>query len=575
MKSKTIFSFLIISLVEGILALFSLLGMTFTPGRGGTVNYATLKWLLAGASLLALVALAILIIGMLLRPAWRARFSTLLDERLLGSGRSLFFIQPALIILAVFLLECFFLTYLAFPEPVRPFFLWACLICLQLWLSFRLAYAGEYRRRPSLLAKLASKWAAWQPVQRKVFLVIAVLGLLYFLAFIPANLLRDEAGNFYVQGDEQVLYPDVTGGMVFPPTISGMVHGVLEAWPWQYGYPYFTVSALVLLIPRLVFGEGFAAHIQLNLFLLRQFVNVVPLVLAMVLVVYLATRFKNLPVSAGAFVFLAAVPGIVKFNQRFWHPDGLIVLLVVLAIYALQKDDLRFGRYFYLAAACCGLAAILKLWGLFFGPVIAGYLIAGYIKKRLTLGKLFLSGLLFLLAMLAAVILSSPTLMAPYIARVALRGWLPRQGTLVAGYGPDTTGEYDTGLANWLKYFGFHFMKGYFFYFSIFALVAGSLWGSRAALNRILLGWCAVTALFLAYFVALKNFQYMLPLALPLYCGAFLFPAVTEVPPTSKWRTFLGRPATRKTVGWITLLMFASQFVINLIILGLYALRGR
>ena len=81
--------------------------------------------------------------------------------------------------------------------------------------------------------------------------------------------------------------------------------------------------------------------------------------------------------------------------------------------------------------------------------------------------------------MLAAIIISSPSLMAPYIARVALRGWLPRQGTLVGGYGPDPTGEYNFGLANWLKYFGFHFMKGYFFYFSMFALVAGSLWGSR------------------------------------------------------------------------------------------------
>ena len=39
--------------------------------------------------------------------------------------------------------------------------------------------------------------------------------------------------------------------------------------------------------------------------------------------------------------------------------------------------------------------------------------------------------------------------------------------------------------------------------------------GVQVMFNRILLGWCAVTVLFLAYFVALKNFQYMLPLALP------------------------------------------------------------
>jgi hypothetical protein len=265
----------------------------------------------------------------------------------------------------------------------------------------------------------------------------------------------------------------------------------------------------------------------------------------------------------------------VKYNVKFWHADSFVVLLVVLAIYALQKDKLRFGRFFYLAAVFCGVAAILKLWGLFFGPVIAGYLLAGVYKKRLTVGKMFLSGFLFILAMLAAIFISSPPLMAPYIARVALRTWLPMQGSLLAGYGPDPTGEYNLGLTNWLKYFGFHYMKGYFFYFSIFALITGSLWGSRVTLNRILLGWCAVTATFLAYFVALKNFQYMLPLAVPLYCGAFLFPAVTDVNPDSKWSAFLARPVTRKVVWGITILMFFSQFIINLIILGLYVTRGR
>jgi hypothetical protein len=158
---------------------------------------------------------------------------------------------------------------------------------------------------------------------------------------------------------------------------------------------------------------------------------------------------------------------------------------------------------------------------------------------------------------------------------VALRGWLPRQGNLLAGYAPDATGEYTTGLFNWLKYFGFHYMKEYFFFFAIFALVVGSLWGSKVALNRILLGWCAVTVVFLAFFVALKNFQYMLPVALPLYCGALLFPAVTEGPPGQKRPAFLARPAARRVVCWITGLMFGSQLMVNAVILVLYALRGR
>ncbi len=142
-----------------------------------------------------------------------------------------------------------------------------------------------------------------------------------------------------------------------------------------------------------------------------------------------------------------------------------------------------------------------------------------------------MSGALFIFAMLAVIIISSPTLMDFQIFKQVVHSWAPFQPSLLGGYARDTTGEYNTGLINWLKYFGFHYMKGYFFFFSFFALIVGSISGTRVYLNRILLGWCTVTSIFLAYFVALKNFQYMLPVAVPLFCAAFLFPAVTETNP--------------------------------------------
>ena len=575
MKTKYIVSFIIISLIESILVLPALMGMKFESGRGNIFNYETLRLILAGVVILALLASAACLLGLFIKPDWGRRLSAWLDKYLVETKKRLFFVQGAFLVLAAFLVECFLMTYLAFPEPTRPIFLWAALICLQAWLILRIAYRGVYRQRPSLLARLRAKWTEAPPIQRKVFAVIAILSLVYFAAFIPLNLLRDEYGNFPLHADEKVLYPDITQGMFFEGNVSSMVHSVLEKWPWQYGYPYFTASAAALLIPRLIFGDQFTAQVQLNIFLLRQLVSVAPMVLSLVLAVYLVTRFKNMWASVGMFVFLATVPGIVKYNIHFWHADAMVVLLVMLTIYALQKDRLRFGRFFYWAAIFCALAAATKLWGLFFGPVIAGYLLAGLFKKQLTVGKFFLSGLLFLLAMLAAVFISSPTLMAPYIARVALRSWLPMQGSLLTGYGGDTSGFYDKNLFNWLKYFGYHFMKGYFFFFAFLALIAGSLWGARVRLNRILLGWCATTVLFLAYFVALKNFQYMLPLAVPLYCGAFLLPTVTEGSPDSKWSAFLARPTVHKITWAITILMFASQFIINVVILVLYAIRGR
>jgi hypothetical protein len=575
MKLKHILVCSLLTWIGGIFALLWLLQMTFTPGRGGTVDYVTLKWTLAGIIVLFLLALVAWIILLLTRSQWAERVTGWLD-RLWGTSRQrLFPIQGLLLILAVFFGECTLLTYLAFPEPMRPGFIWLGLLCLQTWVIFRIAYAKEYRRRPSLRSVLSSKWSALMPIQRKVVAVMAILGLVYFAAFIPGNLQRDDTGALIIHADENILYPDVTKGMVFAPSLSGVAHTVLEAWPWQYGYPYFTVSAAVLLIPRLIFGQQFAAQMVLNIFLLRQFVNVLPMLLTLLLCVYMVTRYKSLLLSVGMFIFLATVPGIVKLNQRFWHPDALIVLLVVLAIYALQRDDLRFGRYFYSAAAFCGLAAILKLWGLFFGPVIAVYLLAGLLKKRLTVGKFFLAGSLFILAMLAAVIISSPSLMAPYIARVALRGWIPRQGFLLEGFGPDTTGEYDTGLFNWLMYFGFHYMKSYLFFFSFLALLAASFWGPRTTLARLVLGWCLVTSTFLAYFVAIKNFQYMLPLAAPLLCAPFLLPSIIQPASGREQPAWLAKPLTARIVWGLTIAMVGSQWIINLVILGLYAIRGR
>jgi hypothetical protein len=117
-------------------------------------------------------------------------------------------------------------------------------------------------------------------------------------------------------------------------------------------------------------------------------------------------------------------------------------------------------------------------------------------------------------------------------------------------------------------------MKDYYFYFSFFALLAGSLLGPRQALQRILLGWGTVVAIFLAYFVALKNLQYMLPVAVPLASAAFLFPGITETGGSSRTAVFLARPVIKKVLRGFTAAMVGSQFVINLVILVLFAVRG-
>ncbi len=576
MKVKYLLSFFAIVFIEGLLAIFVLLTMRFTVGRGHIFNYANLRLAMAGASFLVLAALLVLFIAWWRAPIRAGRLIAFLDTQLAGPKKRLFFVQGALIVVSIFLFEFFLLTYLAFPLPARPLFFWAGLTCIQGCLVLRIAYAGVYRERPSLSAYLRSKWNGLLPVQRRVFAILAILGLAYFLAFIPFNLLRNSYGQFYLLQDEQVIYPDVI--KIFAPqaTFGATVLNVLGSWNWAYGYPYLPISAGVLIIPRLIFGNQFAGQVQLNVFLLRQFVSVLPMVLALMLAVYLVTRYKSVRASVSLFAFLLLIPGVVKICYRFWHPDSIILLLVLMTIYFLQKDDLRFGRYFYLAAAACGLTTAIKLWGLFFFLAIAGYLVAGLIQHKLSFKRAVLAGALFILTMLVTVIISSPSLLAPYVARTAVASWTDQQTKLLLSPEHTThTGIYQTTLTNWLYYFGQHFMKAYFFFFAILALAAGALLGSRKALNRLLLAWCVPVILFLAYVSTMKSFQYMLPVGIPLYCGAFLFPAIAENPTYPKWLNFLAKPLTREIIRGVTLAFFISQLVVNLIILYLFAVRGR
>ena len=220
MKKKHLLVFILLAWIEGIAALGILLGMRFEAGRGHLLNYTSLKFALAGIIGLALAAL-LLAISLLIRNAkWGQRLNASLDMHLMVPKKRLFFIQGALLITTVFLFEFFLLTYLAFPVPLRPVFFWGALICFQGWLVLRIAYAKVYRERPSLVARLQAGWNEWLPVQRKVFAILVVLGLMYFLFFIPFNLFPDKSGKFYLLGDEQVIYPDVVTAILtcrFPP----------------------------------------------------------------------------------------------------------------------------------------------------------------------------------------------------------------------------------------------------------------------------------------------------------------------------------------------------------------------
>ena len=107
-------------------------------------------------------------------------------------------------------------------------------------------------------------------------------------------------------------------------------------------------------------------------------------------------------------------------------------------------------------------------------------------------------------------------------------------------------------------------MKQFFFFFAAISLLLGSLVGTRKTLSRLVLGWAVVVAIFLFNFTAMKAFQYMLPLMLPLFLGALLFPSPAEISPNRKELAFLASPLSRKILWGIPVLLFSIQFIINL-----------
>ena len=77
---------------------------------------------------------------------------------------------------------------------------------------------------------------------------------------------------------------------------------------------------------------------------------------------------------------------------------ALAVLAVVLTIFFLERDRLRFGRFFWLAAVFCGLATAIKLQGVFFFLTIPGYILAGLLKKKILPGRAALAAVGFVVA---------------------------------------------------------------------------------------------------------------------------------------------------------------------------------
>ncbi len=355
------------------------------------------------------------------------------------------------------------------------------------------------------------------------FLLLLIFGLLYFAVFFIPNSVG--AGNEEIlldsSGDEYVTYPNVirilTPGNTFFETRANLF--LYE--DYHYGYPFYAFSALVLLPVRLIFGADFTQHMQLNLLLLRQFISVLPMILAAGLLVYLHTRFLSPLKSLFLFAFLLTIRGVVRNHIWWWHPDALAVFFVILALFFLDRDRLRFGRNFYFAAAACGMASAIKLLGLFFFLTIPVVVVVGLVQRKITFSKAVVASGLFVLVMAAVMVFSNPFLFSDEQRARMVEIQEQKTQELSQGYEHDDPMYYSKGPRWWVSTLEKWYAPPLFLLFLCASLLLGAVWSQTRFLYLLLLTWVVPYSIYLLYFVAVKPDHYWLPVMLPLFSCAF------------------------------------------------------
>jgi len=361
--------------------------------------------------------------------------------------------------------------------------------------------------------------------KKAVVWLTAAICLAYFALFIIPNARGAESevmlGRTSV--DEPVTYPYVVRMLYPAKDLKDLWSRWIIYGDYHYGYPFYFFSAVSVLPVRLVYGANFIDFTPLNLLLLRQLISVLPMIAVVVLLIYLQTRFEEPWAALGLLVLLFTNRAVVRQNIQWWHPDALSVLAVVLTLFFLARDRLRFGRNFYIAAAACGVAAGIKLAGFFFFLAIPAYLLAGLVRKVLSFKKMLAAGALFVVVMAAALVLSNPFLYNAGARQELVKIQTYKTVELDQGYAQgDPT--YSKGPQYWewtlSTWYGQPFLLG----FLALSLLVGCIWGPDKLLSRLILVWIIPYSIYLLYFVAVKPDYYWLPVMLPLFSTALNIP---------------------------------------------------
>jgi len=392
--------------------------------------------------------------------------------------------------------------------------------------------------------------------QKKVLIILSIIGVIYFFIFIPPNSVGSADRNMLsvFEIDEYALYGFNIRMLEFRDNIKESLWEFIAYEHYNYGFPFHFFSALVMLPLKLTSSDLYTTP---NIMLaLRQIVSIIPMLLAILVMVYLQTKFKSLWKSLTLFLFLLSIPAVFK-NNFWWHPESLTFLFIALTFFFLNRDDLSFKRNFYYAAIACGLAVGTKLIGLFFFLSIPTYIVWGYFAKRIDIKTAFVRSLQFVGLMFAVFLISNPWIIFPGPRAAGIK----IHQRLAAGLSYGWTVEYSKGPLAWFEAITKNFGEGFSIIFAYIILIIGTIRGPRRLFNTLILTWAVPFSLYLFFNIAIKPSHFYMPIALPVYsCIAILFSYLDKkqtdhFPPKAY-------PAVR-VISLLALSVFCYQFILN------------
>ena len=359
-----------------------------------------------------------------------------------------------------------------------------------------------------------------------IILILLVIGALYFFAFWFPNATgaKDQNMISIFDADEFAQYPNAVHMLKAGNTLSQSVHNFFAYQHYYYGFPFYFYSVVIALLPaKLIQG---IASVSLSMLLLRQMVSVLPMIAALLLLVYLQTNFNSYLKSILLFLLLLSVPEVVA-NDMWWHPESLVFLFIVLTFFFLVRDDLSVQKNFYIAAFFCGLAVGTKLVGLFFFLTIPAYLFLSWHQKRINTRKAILAALLFVVIMAATFALSNPFLYWASERQQALTIQINQSKAMSAGF----VVAYHNQPLSWIPVITQQYGSLAFVLLSLIALLLAVMAKPKRLLNLLIATWAVPFTLYLFLEIVIRPKHFFLPIALPVFSALPAYFEQFAVPP--------------------------------------------